>query len=200
MYIIFYGRNAVISFIDYLLRLDGEILLWIQNNLRTDLLNDIFIFLTSLGNGGRIWIVLSLILLIPKKTRKVGAICALSLIFSLLFNNMMLKKLIDRTRPFVTLDGLNNLVSVSDSSFPSGHTSSSFSAAVVMLRNLPKKFGIPAFILAVIIAFSRLYIGVHYPSDVIGGIITGTLCSVLAQFLINKAIELYSKKKSDSAN
>lgn len=176
--------------------LDGEILLWLQNNVRTDLLSKFFIFITRLGNGGMIWIAISLILLIPKKTRKTGIICALALILSLLFNNIILKNIFDRTRPFISIDGLDNLVTAKDASFPSGHTSSSFSAAVAIFRNLPKKYSFAAIILASLIAFSRLYLGVHYPSDIIGGILTGVFSAVVSQIVINAVYKKFAEPSS----
>ncbi|MBE6862093.1 MAG: phosphatase PAP2 family protein [Ruminococcus sp.] len=170
--------------------LDGDILLWIQENIRTPLFDSFFLFITSLGDYGMIWIAASLLLMIPKKTRKVGFMCGLALIFSLLINNVLLKNIVKRARPFSVIDGLTSLKTPGDFSFPSGHTGASFAAAFTIYRMLPKKYGIPAAVLAVLIAFSRLYLGVHYPTDIIGGIITGVISSYLAQWIVQK---LYSK-------
>lgn len=155
--------------------LEESILLGIQSDLRNECLTPVFIFITRLGNGGFIWILGSILLLAPKKTRKIGVMAVAALICSVLIDNVMLKNAVARTRPYEVIEGLTSLVGVQkDFSFPSGHTGSSFAAAVVMFRGLPKKFGVPALILAFLIGFSRLYVGVHYPTDVLGGALIGT--------------------------
>ena len=105
--------------------MEADILLWIQNNIRNDVLTPIFKFVTTLGNAGMIWIVLSVGLLIPKKTRRVGVLALVSLSFSALIDNVILKNVVARTRPYDVIEGLTSLVgSQKDYSFPSGHTGS----------------------------------------------------------------------------
>lgn len=170
---------------EILLNLDGGFLLFLQENVRNPILNTIMIFITSLGDGGFIWIAATIALLIPKKTRKVGAMSAVALLGSLLINNHLIKNLVQRPRPFVTFTDIQILIPTpSEFSFPSGHTSSSFAAASVFYRFLPKKAGIPAIVLAGLIGFSRLYVGVHYPTDVIAGVIMGILLGFMAWFLV----------------
>lgn len=155
--------------------LEESILLGIQSNLRNEWLMPVFIFITRLGNGGFIWILGSILLLAPKKTRKIGVMALAALAGSVLIDNVILKNVVARTRPYEVIGGLTSLIGIQkDFSFPSGHTGSSFAVAVVMFRGLPKKFGVPALILAFLIGFSRLYVGVHYPSDVLGGALIGT--------------------------
>ena len=171
--------------LEILQNLDGGFLLFLQNAVRNPILNTIMIFITSLGDEGMIWIAATIVLLIPKKTRKVGAMSAVALLGSLLINNYLLKNLVQRPRPFVTFKEIQILIPTpSEFSFPSGHTSSSFAAATVFYRFLPKKFGIPSLVLAGLIGFSRLYVGVHYPTDVLAGVIMGVLLSYMAQFLV----------------
>ena len=103
-----------------------------------------------------------------------------SLAINALLVNVFLKNIVARSRPYEVIDGLTSLVGEqSDFSFPSGHTSSAFSVAVVMFMLMPKKYGVPALIVATLIAYSRLYVGVHYPSDIIGGLIIGILVAVI---------------------
>jgi undecaprenyl-diphosphatase len=169
--------------IQYLLNLDGNILLWIQEFIRNPILTPIVVFITGLGNGGRIWILISLLLLIPKKTRKIGIMSIAALLGSLLINNLLLKNLVARTRPYEVIENLQLLVNPAhDYSFPSGHTGSSFASAMVLYQELPKKYGVPAIILAVLIALSRLYVGIHYPSDVLVGAITGILIAKIVSY------------------
>lgn len=162
-----------------LFQLDGNILLWIQEYIRNDFLTPIFKFITSLGDGGIIWILISIVLLFFKKYRKVGVMVDLSLLGSLLFNNTIVKNIVCRTRPYKMIDTLTILIpEPGEFSFPSGHTSSSFAAGVVLFLMLPRKYGVPALILAFLIGISRLYVGVHYPTDVLGGMVMGTLIAV----------------------
>lgn len=177
--------------LETLLNLDGGFLLFLQESVRNPILDNIMIFITSLGNGGMIWIAATIALLIPKKTRKAGVVSAVALLGSLIINNNIVKNIVQRPRPFVTFTDLQIIIPTpSEFSFPSGHTSSSFAAAAVFYRHLPKKLGIPSVILAGLIGFSRLYVGVHYPTDVIAGVLMGILLSYLAEFLVN----LFSKK------
>lgn len=165
---------------------DFAILDWIQQNLRCEFLDMVFPFITTLGNAGAIWIVLALILLITKKYRRVGAMMGLALIFGLIVGNLTLKPLIARTRPFDIREFADLLISKpTDFSFPSGHTLASFEAATVLMIN-DKKLGIPALTLAILIAFSRLYLYVHYPSDIFAGVLLGVLFGVLATAIINR--------------
>lgn len=162
-----------------LLTLDGNILLWIQEYIRNDVLTPIMRFITTLGDAGAIWIVLALVLLCFKKTRKIGLLVGASLIGSLLVNNIVLKNLIGRIRPYEVISELQILIDKPlEYSFPSGHTGSSFAAGVTLFLCCPKKYGVPALVLAFLIAVSRLYVGVHYPTDVLGGMLTGTLIAL----------------------
>lgn len=162
-----------------LLHLDAEILLWIQDYLRSDILTPVMKFITHLGDGGRIWIFLAFLCLFFLKTRKAGVFVLFSLLSSLVINNMFLKHFVGRIRPYEAVEGLHRMIGPQgDFSFPSGHAGSSFAAAVVILLMCPNKMGIPAMALAALIGFSRLYVGVHYPSDVIAGAVTGTLIAV----------------------
>ena len=172
--------------LETLLNLDGGFLLFLQDSVRNPILNSIMIFITSLGDGGIIWIAATIALLIPKKTRKVGIMSAVALIGSLLINNNLIKNIVQRPRPYVTFTDLQIIIpQPSEFSFPSGHTSSSFASAAVFYRHLPKKFGVPAVILAALIGFSRLYVGVHYPTDVLAGAVMGILLSYMAEYLVD---------------
>lgn len=167
--------------------LDGGILLWIQEYLRNPVLTPVLKVITTLGNNGAIWILLTLLILMLPKTRKVGCMMAVALLGTLLINNMLLKNLVARTRPYEVIEGLTYLVrQPTDLSFPSGHAGSSFAAACIMLRRLPKRYGIPAFLLAIVISLSRLYVGVHYPSDVLFGAISGILISYAAEAIVER--------------
>ena len=180
--------------LETLLNLDGGFLLFLQESVRNPILDNIMIFITSLGNGGMIWIAATIALLIPKKTRKAGVVSAVALLGSLIINNNIVKNIVQRPRPFVTFTDLQIIIPTpSEFSFPSGHTSSSFAAAAVFYRHLPKKLGIPSVILAGLIGFSRLYVGVHYPTDVIAGVLMGILLSYLAEYLVNLFVKKLKK-------
>ena len=177
-------------------QLDGEILLLIQQYLRTDMLTPFMKSVTFLGNGGWFWILCAVVLLAVPKTRKTGYAAALSLIFGAIVTNLLLKNIVARPRPFAEIAALIPMITKpKDFSFPSGHTTASFAVALVMLRMLPKKFGIPAVILAGMVAFSRLYLGVHYPGDVLGGF----LVAVFASTLVYHLMSAYQKKMQEQS-
>ena len=166
---------------ELLLKIEGPVLLWIQEYLRLDFLTPVVTFITHLGDGGRIWIVCALLFLLLSKTRKTGMVMTVSMLINLLATNIILKNAFARTRPYVAVEGLHRIIEAqSDFSFPSGHTACSFAAAVVLFLMCPRKVGIPAMILAVLISLSRLYVGVHFPTDIIGGAMIGTLAALLA--------------------
>ena len=163
---------------------DGQFLIWLQENVRTDFLTPIMKLITHLGDKGIFWILIAIVMLFFKKTRPLGIMAGIALVFSVLINNALIKPNVGRIRPYEVVDGLKLLIERQhDPSFPSGHSGASFAAAVVFLVKGPKKIGIPAIIMAALIAFSRLYVGVHYPTDVICGIITGTCCALISMMI-----------------
>lgn len=166
-------------------QLDGEILLLIQEHLRTDMLTPFMKSVTFLGNGGWFWILCAVVLLAIPKTRKTGYAAVFSLIFGAIVTNLLLKNIVARPRPFAEIEALIPMITKpKDFSFPSGHTTASFAVALVMLRMLPKKFGIPAVVLAALVAFSRLYLGVHYPTDVLTGFVIALVGSTLSVWIV----------------
>lgn len=167
--------------------MEAQILLWIQNNLRNDVLTPFMKVVTMLGNKGWFFILVSLILLCLPKTRKTGLACALSLILHLLAVNLCLKPLIFRARPYDVIPGLVNIIEKqSDASFPSGHTAAAFAVTTVLLLRADKRLSIPMLVLSVILAFSRLYVGVHYPTDVLAGVLIGVLFGVISVWIVDK--------------
>lgn len=173
------------TFLQSVQNLDGEILLQIQQHLRTDMLTPFMKIVTFLGNGGWFWILCAVVLLAIPKTRKTGYAAVLSLIFGVIVTNLLLKNIVARPRPFAEIEALIPLIAKpTDFSFPSGHTTASFAVALVMLRMLPKKIGIPAVVLAALVAFSRLYLGVHYPTDVLVGFVVALVGSTVAVWIV----------------
>lgn len=181
------------AILNTLLNLDGQILLFIQNYLRFEELTPWVVRLTKLGNMGIVWIVISILLLFPKKTRRAGILSLLALLGSLCVTNFFLKNYVARIRPYEVVNGLNCLVEkAKDWSFPSGHSSAAFASAMVIYKSRPKRLGIPCMILAFLIALSRLYVGIHYPSDVICGAIIGALIGLIVFWLFGE--REYKKK------
>lgn len=154
--------------------MDGQILLFIQEHVRNAVCDVFFKGITHLGDAGIFWILLTIVLLCFGQTRKAGIYSACALVLSLIVNNLILKNLINRVRPYEVVEGLQCIVAPAhDASFPSGHTGASFASAVAIYRQIPKKFAVFFIVLASLIAFSRLYVGIHYPTDVLGGLVTG---------------------------
>lgn len=166
--------------LEFIQNIDFIILNFIHNNLTSPFLDPLMRFITTLGNGGAVWIVITVLMLISKKYRKTGIMMTMGLVLCMLIGNVILKPLVARLRPFQILSGIELLIKAPrDFSFPSGHTYSSIlSGTIIFARH--KRIGIYALILAVLISFSRLYLYVHFPSDVLAGAIFGVLTALLS--------------------
>ena len=180
---------------------DLPILDWIMANLWCPFLDAVMPVITVLGDAGIFWIALAAVFLLLPKHRKMGLSMGVALMMGLVICNMILKPVVGRIRPYdYQLEFFQKTIPLlierqHDFSFPSGHTIASFEAAVAMLI-CNKKLGIPAMILAVLIAFSRMYLYVHYPTDVIASVILGTGLAFLAVFLVNKGWALWETRKN----
>ena len=172
-----------------------NILDWFQT-LHTPFLDKLMVFITSLGNAGIIWIVMTIVFLLIPKMRKTGAIMAAALIIDLLLCNVILKNLVARTRPYDVNTGVQLLVSrLHDYSFPSGHTAAAFASVTALYLAGEKKLWKPVLVLACLIGISRLYLYVHYPTDVAAGIAFGLLSAFLAVMLVRKIENIWRGRK-----
>lgn len=160
----------------------------IQEWMQCSVLDTAMPAVTALGNYGIIWILLAALLLGIPKTRRLGAVMSVSLLIELLLCNVILKPMAARPRPFAVNTGIRLLIEApKDFSFPSGHTGASFAAAAALFFAGSRAW-IPAGILAVLIGFSRLYLYVHYPTDVLFGALLGVGSGWLAcRFFRNRA-------------
>ena len=169
---------------------DLPILDWIQETMQCTFLDKTMPIVTLFGDGGVFWIGIAVLLLFFAKYRKTGFSMGMALVLGLVVCNITLKPLVARIRPYdfqlqefgreITL-----LISAQhDFSFPSGHTIASFEACTVLLLH-DKRMGIPATVLAILIAFSRLYLYVHYPTDVLVSLVLGIAFGLLGSFLVN---------------
>ena len=197
---------------------DAGFLLYIQEYIRADFLNPIMKVLTHSGDKGILLIVLILAFLIIPRTRAIGIMSTISIVIESLLNNVLLKNLIARTRPYDEIEGLINLVGrQSDYSFPSGHTGAAFAVAgamlVVALFGLPmiektgefkredpsltfKLISVILIMYATLLAFSRMYVGVHYPTDVLCGLLLGLGTSAVAYLIYQVAIKKIHQRKA----
>lgn len=167
---------------------DASVLLYIQDYLRTPFWNTFFVIFSRLGDSGILWTALGLALLFPEKTRRHGFDVLLCLAAAFLISDCIIKPLVARPRPYNMIDGLTILVApLSSYSFPSGHTNASFAAALALTLAFGKK-GAWAYLFAALIAVSRLWVGVHYPTDVLCGALGGTLWAWFAWILSHKYI------------
>lgn len=171
------------------LSFDLPILDWIQANLQSPLMDKIMPIITLFGEGGVFWIAWAVLMLILPKTRKIGISMLFALILGLLVCNITLKPLVARIRPYDLQAQLGVTINLlikkqSDFSFPSGHTIASFEACTVLMLH-DKRLGIPATVLAILIAFSRLYLYVHYPTDVLVSVVLGILFGILGNLIVN---------------
>ncbi len=170
---------------------DLPILDWIAENLWCPALDLLMPLITMLGDAGMFWIAVAVLLLLHRKTRNVGLGMGIALAMGLVVCNLTMKPLIGRIRPYDYQQEVFHktvpllIEKLHDFSFPSGHTLASFEGATVIALN-SKKFGIPALILASLIAFSRLYLYVHYPTDVLFSVGMGIGFGFLGNHLVKK--------------
>ena len=200
---------------DSFTQFDGNLLIGIQHALNADWLTPIMKFITMLAEDGIFLIFVCVVLLLFRKTRRLGVICAFSLLCTFIVCNLCLKPAIDRIRPWVTFQMVNPMLPPpGDASFPSGHSSNAMGLAWAMfMATMPvkteagrsydevrclgwkgegvsprtmHKISIAAVVIAVLVGISRLYLGMHYPSDVVCGLLTGMIASTFAYKVILK--------------
>lgn len=166
--------------------MDFAVTQWIIQNMHHPVLDRVLTLITSLGDAGFIWIITCAILLLLKKTRRWGIIFAVALLLMYLFGEILLKNIFQRARPFTLLPEFQLLVPPPSSySFPSVHSVTAFTSATVLCF-MDKRIGVCAQILAALIAFSRVYLVLHYFSDVLVGALLGVGCAFLARWLCEK--------------
>lgn len=175
--------------------IDFSILNFIQFYLRSDFLDHVMIGISRLGNGGAIWIFIGVLLLFFKKYRRYGIMILTALLIEFLIVDVVLKPMVQRIRPYNINSEIELLVLPPKSySFPSGHAGSSFAVATV-IKFINKKFAAFVIIFSILMAFSRLYLYVHFPSDVIAGILVGISCGLLAIKIYDKFYNFIKMQK-----
>ena len=171
-----------------------QILDWIQQ-MRTPVGDVWMVFISRLGNAGMIWILFTCLLLMIPRTRRWGAALAAALCLDAIICNILLKPMVCRIRPCDVNQTIQLLIArPADYSFPSGHTAASFAAVAALYFAGAKKWWKITLPLAILMAFSRMYLYVHYPTDVLGGLIIGLLCGWIADMIIQKVMEKRSRK------
>jgi len=178
--------EVIAKMISLIQNLDNSILVYIKNNMHGYIMDKAMLIITSLGNVGIIWAVISILLMSNKKYRNIGFMALGALILSTILGEGILKHVVKRIRPSADIPAVNLLISKPLSySFPSGHTTSSFAVAGVLAKYF-KPYSVEFFSLATLIAFSRLYLYVHYPTDVLAGIVLGLICSKMTIYFFNR--------------
>ena len=161
-------------------RFDERALVWIAGHVRCGLLDPFMEVYTQLGNTGLLFIALGLALLLFRSTRKAGFSALCAMLIGLVVVNFTIKPLAARDRPWLVIENFVNLVPEKDpNSFPSGHTNAAFAFAVAVCMAASRRWmKITAVCMAVAMGLSRLYVGVHFPSDVLAGALIGSLCGL----------------------
>ena len=174
---------------------ETSILHWIRQTFSCAFLDAVMPYITKFADSGIGWILLALVLLIPRKTRRMGAAMGVALAIGFVTGNLLLKNLVARTRPFLFDPSIELLIAPPhEFSFPSGHTLASFECAVAIFC-YRRKWGVAALLFAVLIAFSRLYLQVHYPTDVLCGAILGSLIGYLAYRIVETIAHKHVAKR-----
>ena len=183
---------------EFITEIDFTILNWIQEHLKCDILDKVMPVFTSIGNKGALFILMAVALLCISKYRKWGASLACSLFLGFLFGNLLIKNIVARVRPYDQVANITLLIDkLKDYSFPSGHTMAAFEFFTVLcMMPVKKRYKILAGIVAFTMAFSRLYLQVHFPSDVLGGMLFGTLFGVMGVRIVDMLME--ERKKKDT--
>ncbi|MDY2590989.1 MAG: phosphatase PAP2 family protein [Agathobacter sp.] len=164
--------------------------LYALQNIHNPVLDKIMIVLSTIGDAGLLWIGVAILLICMKKYRKCGLQVAVAMLLTFIVGNLILKNMIHRDRPCWIDPSITLLVKLpSDFSFPSGHSMNGFTASVSILL-CDKKLGIAAVILAAAIAFSRLYNFVHFPTDVIAGIVIGIVSALFVNYLFQRKVHV----------
>lgn len=183
--------------IENITQTDFELLYWIQEHLKCAFLDAVMPFITHLGSSGIFWIILGFSFAFSKKYQKCGINMLVGMLIGLIIGNMILKNAVMRERPCWIADTVPMLIAIpKDYSFPSGHTTASVISALVILHE-DKKLGMIALLLAILIAFSRMYLFVHFPTDILGGAFLGTAIGVVTPRLTEKF--LFSRISGKSA-
>jgi len=174
--------------IEFITNLDRTIIFFVQEFMHVPILDKVMIAITTLGNKGFIWIVMALFLTARKRTRLVGIAALAALLLTTIMGEGILKHLVCRPRPYMDYPEIQPLVEkLTSYSFPSGHTGSSFTASWVFGRYL-KKQAAYFWILAAAMGFSRLYLFMHYPSDILAGAVLGILCAMIIVLVLEKIV------------
>ena len=181
-------------FLEFIQAFDDSITYFINDHMHNSVTQTIVPIITHLGTGGVIWIISGLLLTIKRKTRPIGVMMLLSLIVAAIVGNLMIKPIFNRTRPYLANDDLMLLIGAPmGSSFPSGHSISSFaSATALFLRK--KSVGIVALVFAFMIAFSRVFLFVHYFTDVLVGSLLGVVTAILLEKFFGEKIDALLEK------
>lgn len=177
---------------------DESVLRWIAAHLRVSWLNGPVVAFSTLGNAGLLFIAAALVLLVFRRTRRLGVHTAAGLIVDVLAVNVTIKPLVSRARPWIVMEGFETLTRSSDpNSFPSGHTCCAFAfAAAIWVATPNKKIRAAAVLVAALMGLSRLYVGVHFPTDVLAGAVIGTLCGLIGGLLARFGLRAWERRKA----
>mgnify|MGYP002510875622 CR=1 FL=1 len=178
--------------LDTLLQLDGQLLVAIQG-MHMSWLDPVVSIYTKLGDAGILWIAMSVAFLLDRRTRKAGVLALCAMVLGLIVTNLTIKPLISRPRPWLDWPIVPLVTEKDPNSFPSGHTCAAFAACLSWARTLTRKrLRVYVVALAVLMGLSRLYVGVHYPSDVLAGAVIGSLCA----WVVWRAYQVYEERRN----
>lgn len=179
---------------------DLQILLFIQEHFTNPVFNVIMPFVSFIAENGVLWLAVAVLMLFFKKSRRFGVMVIIAVAAGFLIGELGMKNIVCRIRPCNEYPALHQMIveAPTSFSFPSGHSCSSFAAATIIFF-YDKRFGVPALILAATIAFSRMYLFVHYPTDVLCGICLGIVMAVLTYTVYKQLVKCGKLSKGDNS-
>lgn len=193
-----FGGEGLDTVFRWIQHWDETILRWITENLRLPLLDKLMVAYTRLGNAGWIFIAASVAMLCIRRTRRASVSSLSAMTLGLLLTNLILKPAVARPRPWIVMEGFVPLTTSGDmNSFPSGHTCAAFSFGMALCVALPQRWAkAAALTAAALMGFSRLYVGVHFPTDVLGGTVVGVFCGYAGAWIVDRVTRWYRGRKA----
>lgn len=177
----------------------GEDFLWSLQGISSPFLDSAMTFVSYSVSSGLLWFVMAAVMLCLPRRRAMGMAVVVAVCVSFLMTDVILKPMFDTVRPFEVMDVTTMVPAPDNASFPSGHTASSFAAATAIML-FDRRVGTVSLLYACLVGFSRMYLCMHWPVDVLGGALIGMACALLSVWFMYRRIPCFQEMCRDSGN